>query len=428
MENDKINKIIKQNHELFELLRVYKDIDKTELADRLKLSVPTIYKNIEDLNKYNLIIKDNQLNINNDFGTFVGISIGSSLCKIVFLHFSLEIYTNEEFSDFKKMLVDAISKYIKDDNNFSVSMNSNENYIYFSTPTKFKEIKDILNSIFDSLIEFNCSKTFNLLGIGISSTGVVNEQEQMIHQAHNLPELENRTLLNLFTPSNKEYFIKNNVNVSLIQNSNASVICEKVALYQHKSQYMFKKNIVSIYLGVGLGAGFVFNGDFYSGTHGFVGEIGHMDAPCYEKLEDKVKIKTEDNCTCGKCSCYDYKIRTYIFEKSKSEFGKMNSSDIYNYLSNNPEKAKYLGKYLGSLVNMLSTLLNIDLVIIGGKLKKSMILLNNDIDSEKDDNPFKFNRIDCDVAEAYEGARSPSIGAAIYSYYKKYGIPCTWNI
>ena len=62
MESQADEILFHQNHRLIDVLRYYKGIDKTTLAKQLKISMPTLYKILEDLwseyAKYKVVITD----------------------------------------------------------------------------------------------------------------------------------------------------------------------------------------------------------------------------------------------------------------------------------------------------------------------------------------------------------------------------------
>lgn len=428
-------KLIKQNERLLNWLRFYQGIDRSELSRRLQLSMPTIYKSIDDLSNINIVKKiDSSIILNTEYGILVGISIGTSLCKVVLLGFDFSPLDSNNFLWYKKYIYNNIVGNLQDDILLQECMDDNSrNYIYFRTPDTFSKLKSILNLIFDCIKYLVESKKLNILSIGISCTGIINCKTQTILDAHNLNYLSNRTLESLIYPDKQSFFSKNNIYLSLIQNSNASIIAEKISLNQLSSQYKNKKNILALYLGVGVGAGLYLNG-LYEGTNGYAGEVGHTKAPdCvlpkdinyYSKLIEENLL--DKNCTCGCADCYDYKIRTYVFEKSLEHFCDMSAKQIYDYLHDNPDSAKLLGEYFGSIINTITSWLNLDLIIFTGKIYKSMDLLLNYIDIVRDQSPLKFNRNDCTILVSNLGSRSPAIGAAIYSYHKKYNLELSWN-
>ena len=103
------------------------------------------------------------------------------------------------------------------------------------------------------------------------------------------------------------------------------------------------------------------------------------------------------------------------------------SKSIESYLRENDGAQKILGFYLGNMVNMLTSMLNVDLIVFTGKIAQSMPLLFNHIAKIQDKNLLKFSRNDCAIIKSEYGALSPAIGSAIFSYYHKYSIDCEWN-
>lgn len=436
MNMNDAKKIIRQNSHLLNLLRFYKEIDKSELSRRLQISMPTVYNALEELTKINFVKKDEQKNtsINSEFGTLVGISIGTSLCKISFLDLKFELFSDERFLAHKNNLICKIEESISDKVLLNKCANDmSKNYIYFKTPKVFAELKVILNDIFEYLRENIENNSLNILSIGISCTGLVNNKTQTILDAYNLSYLNNLTLDALIFPGMQNFFDERDIYVCLVQNSNASVIAEKISLYQENSSHKKKENIISLYLGVGTGSG-IYLGKLYGGTSGFAGEAGHTRAPICENEEDLKHHKDlidkgiiDAECTCGCNDCYDYKIRSYVFEMTATKFCDMSSDEIRKYLEENPIKAKLFGKYLGNMINTLTSLFNVDLIIFTGKFYKSMDLLLNYIDAVRDESPLRYSRNDCKICTSIYGSLAPSIGAAIYSYHKKYNLEMSWE-
>ena len=435
MKTNNIYKTLKQNERLINYLRFYKDIDRSELSRKLQLSMPTIYAATDHLKEYNIILKEkNAISLNRSYGILVGISVGSSLCKISFLNFDFSPFDTHAFSGHKAALYEKIRCMISDYELLDKCILSTEkSYIYFKTPETFSELKSILNCVFEYIQDCIESNILNILSIGISCTGIINSKTNTIMSAPNLNYLENLTLDTLIFPDKQLFFDANDIYVCLIQNSDASVIAEKVDLLLSDHIYKSAKNIVSLYLGVGTGAG-LYLGQLYSGISGYSGEIGHLRAPVCESDEDIRKYqdaiqknKLKHSCTCGMADCYDHKIRSFVFEKTAEDFCDMSSSEIREYLNQNPEKAKLLGKYLGNMVNTLTSLLNIELVIFTGKFHHSMDLLINHIDATRDESSLKLSRTDCKIISSRYGSQAPSIGAAIYAYQKKYDLEMSFE-
>ena len=431
-----IAKLIQQHNNVLNLLRFYKGIDKSDISRRLQLSIPTIYSAIDDLIKEKILLKDTQksIKINNTYGTLVGISIGTSLCKVCFLNFDFSLFSPEEFSIHKQTLIQYIDDVSTKKNLLNkCHKDTKKNYIYFDTPDTLYELKQILNSVFVYIQNCVISNSLNVISIGISCTGIINDKMQRILSASNLSYLDTLTLDTLIYPGPQNFLNENQIHMCLVQNSNASIIAEKVNLYQTNSVYKNKSNIVSLFLDFGIGNG-IYLGKLFTGTSGYAGEISHIQAPYYETSEEMLYYKKlinseiiSNTCTCGCNNCYDYKMRSYVFEMSEKDFCNMSSEEIKNFLTSHPDKAKLFGKYLGSMINTLTSLLNIDLIVLTGKLNKSMHLLSTHIDATLDENPLKHSRTDCKICTSALGSLAPAIGAAIYAYHKKYDIELSWE-
>lgn len=417
-----------QNKDLIQTLRLYPTLDKTKIAEKINVSIPTLYKAIDELKTEKVL--NNSTKVNRDYGTFIGISIGTSLCKIVFLHFDFSEYSCEEFKPYRLKFLDLLDDIEVSDYN----LDEDRNYVFFNTPDDFSTLKLYLNHILEGIIFFIKEETISVLSIGVSSTGTINAKSQLICQSHNLQYLEGRYIKDFIYPENLDFFNEQKIEFSLVHNSTAATIAEKFKLYEdEKNQNIcYRNNLATIYLEYGISSGFIFNGKLFYGVNGHAGEIGHIFVP--NKLLNEIASETdikqfleESNCTCGAIDCIDHIIRYFVFSGIETDFKKANSDDIYNYLSKNPNQAIRLGKILGYITNMFTKVLNVDLVIYTGKLYKSISLLEKAIQATLDDNRLRYNRADCKIHKSQIGTLAPAIGAAIYSYYQSFEIDLDWN-
>ncbi|MBQ8496255.1 MAG: ROK family protein [Clostridia bacterium] len=419
-------KAIYQHNTLIQILRLYPGLEKSKIAEKIDVSIPTLYKSLDDLKNKNIV--DSDSNINPNVGTLMGISVGTSLCKVVFLHFDFSEYTHQEFQSFKKYFAEP-SPYnivLKD------KATKDSNYICFETPNNFSDLKEQLNYIFEVIRTMILDDKLNLLSIGISSTGIIDEQKQIINQSHNLPYLEKRKITDFYYLDKKVFFQNYNIKLFLIQNSTAAVLSEKERLYKFDSDYKNQKNIAAIYLEYGLGAGFIIDGRLFFGANGYAGEIGHIAVPAtlliqFENLFKDISFDINSKCLCGSAGCFDHIMRSIVFDFCDDDFKNMNSDEMRTFLNSHPSKARFLGTLLGYITNILSAILNVDLVIFTGKLYKSMDLLHKFIEQTTDENNLKFNRGDCNVYASQIGTLSPAFGAAMYSFYAKYSINIEWK-
>lgn len=410
-------------------------LEAQQISDLLAISLPTTYKLIDTMCQENCLTKDKtRISINKEYYTIVGISIGTSLCKVSFLDFSFNRFSSDRFSTYKKLLYDNISSIIPDDILLEKSKNSDIQYLYFTTPDNFNTLKDILNSIFGYIQTATKNNFLHIISIGISCTGMINNRTQIIMECNNLKYIENCGINTLIFPDKKAFFAEHDIYVSLLQNCDASVIAEKVGLCHTRSE-LSAHNVITLYLEYGLGAGLYFD-QLYSGANGYSGEIGHLPAP-YHKLEDTLKenlninVAPNETCSCGNPNCFDFKIRKYCFynikDFTKKEFKDCSASDISAFLESNPDNAALLGEYLGDIINTLTGLLDIDAIIFTGKIYKSMDKLLTPISRIQDQSKLRHSRNDCNIITSEIGSSAPSIGAALYSYKQKYNLPYKWE-
>lgn len=464
------NNLIHQNAQLLHYLRYDTELDKTSLAKKLDISYPTVVKFLDELEGEQIIKKSDKFyTVNPAYGVLIGISIGGGQCKILFLSFDFKIIKINENLDIKpyadKMIerindilyefdekTNQNNNHLNDDNDSveNIAKFTDKGYIFFNTPQNKNIISQILDVICEQIMEINNHSKFNILSIGFACTGIINMNEQIIAECHNIPSLQNTKLTDLIYVDKKSYFEKKNIPCYLIQNSTAACVCEKYALYRKDSKYKDVKNIVTINLEVGLGAGIIQNGQLVLGQSGLAGEIGHNpvqfysnDTTSYTKLIDRVNKDLEDErnatteeekkkfrCSCGKLFCYDHRIRRDVFKMSIDKFAKQSSQDIAFYLKDNSKQEQRIlfGQYIGSILNSLSNILDIGLVIFTGKFHDCYYAVQADIIVGRNCNSLQYNHNDCEIylADDY-GASAPAIGAAIAGYHNKYDIEFKWE-
>lgn len=455
--------IEQEREQLLNMLRLNDSPTEIQgIADFLEVSLPTAYKIVNVLTKEHCLTKNKtRISVDPSHYTLIGISIGTTICKISFVDFTFNRYQFDRFSVHKANLINRIEQIINLGNDLynkteetdklleECKSSNTHNYIFFKTPKGIKVLKDILDTLMQYIMEQSDKEELHVLSIGISCTGTINRKTQTIEESHSLKWLNRCGINTLFFPDKLSFCQKNNIHISLVQNAVASVIAEKVDLYKRANDIRFlshKKdhNIAALYLEYGVGVGMYLN-QLYYGTCGYTGEIGHLPAP---KIEEEPKYKTIrpdptfEKCTCGNIDCYEFKIRKYCFgdfyikKKDKKgniteqpkDFKDASASDIKNFLKDNPIKAKLLGEYLGSIINILTGIMDVGSIILTGKIYKSEEEIQNAIAEGQDRSRLIYSRNNCPVLFSRLGSSAPSIGAALYSYKEKYNLDYKWDI
>ena len=154
--------------------------------------------------------------------------------------------------------------------------------------------------------------------------------------------------------------------------------CSVAAMGIHRSEFESKpRDMVSIFLGTGIGAGIITNGAFLSGATQAAGEVGHMvldpDGPvcgcgtrgCYEALASRTAIfnKVKAAVEAGE--------KTLLFDReSGKSFNKVRSGKLRRAVEAGDELAtRVLDEtclYTGIAIANLCNLLNPEIVALGG--------------------------------------------------------------
>lgn len=413
-----------QNH-LINLIRCNPQISKTELSNKLKLSWPTISTNVSALKENHILSSEDGIQINPDSLHMVGVSIGTAQIKLCIIGMDFKPIDNAKFLK----LVNNLDLF-KEGRKFMVEQHKQlTNYVYFKTPDNLFELQRLLDFIIEDVCKIVNNQhdyNLNIISFGITFTGAVDNVHQRIIKSHNLEILSGKTLSNILSPNRIDYLEQKNINIYMDNNSTSAVVAEKYNLYSpgnSNSKYKDKKNIMSIYLGAGIGAGLILNNKLYRGATNFAGEIGHIKVPKYPSLKENFK---ESSCSCGSTDCLDFRIRNDVFEMTKAEFSNMDSAQIDNYCAEHSDKLDIFAHYLGYAVNSLNNILNLDMIIFTGKFKividRLWLLLNQQVN----ENPLFYIANECQLASSTLGATSPAIGVAICAYFDKVKSDIEW--
>lgn len=422
---DKTTSLLKTHNKLINIIRCQPEVSKSALAESLKVSWPTVANNIEILKKMSILDISDGLCINPSYAHMIGVSIGAAQIKLSIINMNFVPIDNSIF----KQLIETLELFSSARKHMENNGKEISNYIFFNTPDTLFELQTQLDAIIADIIKmisYQEQFRLNIISIGLAFTGAIDNKNKKIIKSHNLEYLTDKTLNNIIYPNRLEFFEQKNINIYVDNNSTMSVVAEKYNMYipgNTNYKYRNKENILSIYLGTGIGAGMVFNNKLYHGAANFVGELGHIEVPIYPGLSFKT---IEKCCSCGSCNCLDYRIRNDVFEMSKTEFSMLDSKAIKDFFTTHSEKFEIFLFYLGEIINLLINLLNLDLIIFTGKFKdvadQMWPLLYKHINSNK----LSYIANTCELKSSNLGATSPSIGVAICAYFDKINEEIEW--
>lgn len=209
-----------------------------------------------------------------------------------------------------------------------------------------EEIISSINEIFNPNVE----------GIGIGVPSIVNINEGIVYEVHNIPSWREVHLKKILESQfHVPVYINNDVN--------CFVLGEKY--YGKGKNY---QNIVGLALGTGLGGGIIANGKLYSGNNGGAGEFGLM------------KYKDQN---------YEYYCSGQFFR----EVYNINGEDVFEQAKQNiPEAISILeqfGEHIGNLINSIMYALNPEIFIFGGSVSSAFDFFKASMLNQIDKYEFK---------------------------------------
>lgn len=239
-EISKGNLIKETNYKkILQLIGKGQQLTKLDIAYTLKISIPTVTTNINELKQEGIIEeiesdiytggrKPKVIKLIPDSRISIGMSITKSKVVVVIMNLLEEVMLIKD----KECEGGILSDYIQ----------------------QGKEL------IQEAIEELNI-KEESILGVGISIPGTLNQKLGVIEQTNmGYKEISLNHIYDLF---NTTVYVENEANLSLLAEKSIR-------------KYDDLKNLLYIGINEGLGGGIFVNGDLFTGTSGRAGEFGHM--------------------------------------------------------------------------------------------------------------------------------------------------------
>ena len=449
-------------------IRQNPDCERGEIKDSLGISYPTVTKILNTLTEKGLINSKENIYLQNTAMYFWGISFGATQTKVCLLDFAFEKIHIQEYGEFFSNEKNMLNNVLGSSDRMFLDY-----CICFPTPSKYTDFVVLMNEVLHSIRKFceNKNETHPVRGIGISFSGAVDKEHRILKESNNIQYLKDVLLDQIIRPATLTFFKDSEIPIVYDHNAKAAAVAEKEYLYIKKNDLQGniglvekKRNIACLYLGTGIGAGFILDNKLYTGSYNFSGEICHLpiyfNAPRDDNSNEFYDFYTQmPICTCGSNRCLECYIRlldrflSFITDddgKFSEEIATENlnnsdllklvdkwkkSSDVNEHHSNIQllrEKCKIayekLAQLIGYTIISLANTLNIDLFICTGRLTKYYDEIEDRIRDVIATNGLSYIRNSCIIMKSENGKLAPAIGSAIEAAFSYLEDELAWDI
>lgn len=303
---------------------------KTELAKELNLSMPTVLTNVNELLAKGILAelgeyestggrKAKSIGVNKSYAKAMGMIITANHLEMVIVNLGYEIERTKRVR------------------------------LKFSTELSY--CAEVAENVKKFLEENSCGE--ELLGIGVSIPGIIDQKEKIVIKSHAL-QIENYSLRFLEQALGLPVHFEND--------ANAAMLAENPQKYQ---------NAIYLSLNHTLGGAFCIDGQLVQGQNQKAGEFGHM-----------ILVPGGRTCYCGKKGCAD----AYCAASVLTEDNRMSLDEFMDRVKIGEEKAKekweiYLD-HLAILISNLRMAYDMDIILggdVGGMLSDHMISLSQKV-------------------------------------------------
>jgi predicted NBD/HSP70 family sugar kinase len=323
---------VENRKKILQLLIKKRELTIPEISWELKISIPTVTKNINQL-------------IAEGIAEEAGVSESTGGRKPVIIRFLPDSYYSigVEFAiEYVRIVLTNLDSVIKVDRRLK--------------NVNFKDIDTLMKAIqleVDSLLQEKKIPVERMLGIGFSLPGTVNEETKFLKIAPNIG-IKNIDFTKYEPLFQVPLFVENDANLAAVAELTLGIA-------------RTMRNLVYIHiLSVGIGCGIVVEGEIYRGRNKRAGEISHMTVASYGK-----------QCSCGRRDCWElYASANALVTMYREKTGKdiYTLEDFFALLKKyEPAAAEVFDKYLEDLALGIQNLILIQDphdIIIGGILSR----------------------------------------------------------
>jgi glucokinase len=271
------------------------------------------------------------------------------------------------------------------------------------TPTIVDNLDALTSSIADLFDRFHGTP---ISGIGVGVPGLRSYATRVIETSPNIPSLQNVPLEALLTAR---------LGMPVITENDA-----KAGAYGEWVRARTPvQHMAYITIGTGFGCGIVLHGKLYRGASGYAGELGHT-----------VVEPNGRPCMCGSRGCIETRVSATAMVQTTRELmqthpesllhqvgNSITAQDVYDAAMRGDLAARTVfeetGRYLGIACTNLINLLNLEMIVIGGGVIASGVLLMNTAIAEARGRAFAPAAKVCTIVQSKLWPDAGLIGAAM---------------
>lgn len=259
----------------------------------------------------------------------------------------------------------------------------------------YSTVLTLIKETINELIALMPESRYGLIGIGLGVPGIVDKEGRLLFA----PNLGWKDI-----PLKQDLESLFHVPVIIDNEANAGAYGEK-----RKGAGQSSYNIIYISAGMGIGVGFILNGELYRGTNGFSGESGHM-------------IIEVDGlpCRCGSIGCWElYASEQALLEGAKPILSNEVSLEKLIELAESKRQEitslfGRIGNYLGIGINNLINTFNPEQVIIGNRLSMAKQWIFPAIQQVIAQRTLPYHRTNVDIQFSKLSIYSTALGISFF--------------
>ena len=265
-----------------------------------------------------------------------------------------------------------------------------------SRETEFEGSTDLTLKLIDLIERTKVVAQGRLFGVTIGVPALVDSEEQRVISS---------TVMEILPDRNTYKIVSELVPDALVCLKNNS----SFVVYAEKENHKNVKNLLSIDINDGVGAGLVVDGELVAGQHGLAGEFGHLSVDF-----------NGEKCACGNRGCIEglVSVKAILKKISLKLNRKITLSEAVTLLDRGDETVRLIidecARILATGINSVLNLVDSDLVVINGEIKALGEHLLLPLKAHIEKTCFRKRRVQVEMSVG--NGNSVTLGGAYYAF------------